>query len=1047
MKPIRTLWRTLTAPHPSLSGEQERRAKLLLELLLFMICTAVLSLLVQFFFPGDSRPLLLATQLLGIGLFLGVYALGRSQHLNWATILFVASFDLFICVGIMALPPINYLMPMYLIIPVILTWMLSSFRQSLVVAVGNLVLLFLLLIIARVPSMQVVYVLVIFYLVTSLLILLFIQQYHYREMQNLQIREANENRLRMFIQEADDWIFSLDENGRIISANDKTCHTLGLSEAELLSKSPVDFVKPGDQRRIKGLLTNLFNNETITSVEVEVPVAPGKNIWLEVRGRILAKDGKVIGTIHIARDITERKRAAWLQQKLNWETTLLFEASQSLSRSLDFEHIYETIYTIILTVMDCPLLVIYRHEPEMQQLCFAHIRQDGSPLDLRGLSNERVRLPEEDPCRQAIASGEMRLLIGETAVSARTALTNRIPALAAPSSPESIAAALILPLKFENQIHNLVQIFVPYIPEYTVDDQRFWESFSQQVAAALATARLLTKNQHEIQERRRAEIEAVHRQAEAEMLRQAAAIINSSLSLNVVLTRILEQLHTAIPYDSASIQQKVGNDLTIRAARGFANDAALVNCSFSVTADLPNVEVLHTLKPLAVADVRTSYPSFDTLAPDYQAEHIVSWLGVPLVVDETVLGMITIDRNTVRPFSDEEIAMTVAFANHASIALRNAHLYEEMESQNVQLEQAVAARTAELQRTTDQIEAIFNNSPDAILLLDPDYNVERVNPALETLFGFQREEVQGKPPFSLATTASRDQFVQAFSTAVASGRPQRLELTARRKDQSLFDVTVALAPIYEQETVTAVVCSLHDISAFKEVERLKDDFVSNVSHELRTPIANLKLHNDLIKLNPQKQEIYLQRQAREIERLTIIIESLLRLSRLDQHNVEVTLTAVNLLTLAQEYIQDRSTQAANAGLTLKLDDRVDLPLAHADPRLVGQVIGIILTNALTYTPAGGTIRFCGHTRQHKTGQWVGLSIHDTGPGIPSSEQNQVFSRFFRGQAGRTSGVPGTGLGLAIAQEIMALHQGEIELISPDDKRGTTFTIWLPVAND
>jgi len=110
------------------------------------------------------------------------------------------------------------------------------------------------------------------------------------------------------------------------------------------------------------------------------------------------------------------------------------------------------------------------------------------------------------------------------------------------------------------------------------------------------------------------------------------------------------------------------------------------------------------------------------------------------------------------------------------------------------------------------------------------------------------------------------------------------------------------------------------------------------------------------------------------------------------------------------------------------------------------VIGTILTNAITYTPPDGSVVLEGKTRQINEQLWVGLSITDTGPGIPVDELDKIFARFYRGSSGRLSGAPGTGLGLAIAKEIIALHLGTIEVASPGPKMGSTFTIWLPAMN-
>ena len=540
-----------------------------------------------------------------------------------------------------------------------------------------------------------------------------------------------------------------------------------------------------------------------------------------------------------------------------------------------------------------------------------------------------------------------------------------------------------------------------------------------------------------------AEAEALKRQAEAETLRQAAAIVNSSLSLEVVLTRILEQLYIAIPYDSATVQQKEGDNLIIRAAKGFPDNEALIDLDFAVTADLPNSLALRTRKPLALANVRESFPYFDELANDYQANDIVSWLGVPLVLDETILGMITIDRNTVRPFSSDEITMAVTFADHASIALRNANIYQELESYSERLEEAVNQRTLELQHTTEQVETILHNSPDAILLLDAHHRIERVNPAFETLFGYSAATVQATSPFTLAAPEYRREFMEACATAVACGTPQRLEFAAQRQDKRAIDVSVALAPICGNDEIKAIVCSLHDISAFKEVERLKDDFVSNVSHELRTPITNLKLHFDLIRLNPVKQAVYMEQIGREIERLHITIESLLRLSRLDQRRMEINPTWIDLAELARQYVQDRTSQAEAHGLSLRLEIKHPTTPVKADGRLLEQALSILLTNAINYTPPGGEITLRNTCRRADGRLWIGLSVQDTGPGVSPEESDLIFNRFFRGKIGRSSGVAGTGLGLAIAKEIVNLHQGDLSLEVNETGPGSLFTIWLP----
>jgi signal transduction histidine kinase len=108
------------------------------------------------------------------------------------------------------------------------------------------------------------------------------------------------------------------------------------------------------------------------------------------------------------------------------------------------------------------------------------------------------------------------------------------------------------------------------------------------------------------------------------------------------------------------------------------------------------------------------------------------------------------------------------------------------------------------------------------------------------------------------------------------------------------------------------------------------------------------------------------------------------------------------------------------------------------------VLSSLVTNSLDYTPAGGCVSIGTALRQRAGQRWVVISVSDTGPGMPSEERGQVFTRFFRGKAALDSGMPGAGLGLSIAKEIIDRHQGMIEICDTDQGVGITFCIWLPV---
>lgn len=224
--------------------------------------------------------------------------------------------------------------------------------------------------------------------------------------------------------------------------------------------------------------------------------------------------------------------------------------------------------------------------------------------------------------------------------------------------------------------------------------------------------------------------------------------------------------------------------------------------------------------------------------------------------------------------------------------------------------------------------------------------------------------------------------------------------------------------------------------------RVKDEFVSNVSHELRTPITNLKVYHHLLATNPDELDDRLPVLERETERLNNIIENLLHPSRMDQDAVVFRPGLVNLNVLTSQYVADRAPLAKSKGLSLTVEVQAHLPALEADEGLLGQALGVLLTNALNYTPDHGRVVVRTWSQELQGRMWAGFSVSDTGPGISADDREKLFERFFRGSTGRESAEPGTGLGLAIAKEITDLHSGRIKVESVAGK-GATFTVWLP----
>jgi len=590
------------------------------------------------------------------------------------------------------------------------------------------------------------------------------------------------------------------------------------------------------------------------------------------------------------------------------------------------------------------------------------------------------------------------------------------------------------PIRAGNKIIGFLNVESAAPDFYTAAHAERLAAFADQAASAIQNAQAY---------------QAEHQQRVlVERLSAAATTLSSSLALEDVLGSIFDQLRQVVSYDSATLQQLEGRELVIQTCAGFDDPDQVTGLRIPLNSKFPCWRVVKEGAPLTIADVTKTYPHFRDEADVHRSGRVRSWLGVPLLAKDQVLGIIVLNRAEVRPFNPLDVELVTSFSSQVAVAIENAQLYQELEAYSQFLMQAVEARTAELQREKSRVETILQSAGDAILTTDLEGRVLSVNPAFEAQTGYASGEIVGEPLRSLGSGELSPEAMQDMRKAMDAGEFWRGELTIRCKDDATYEAEVFASPLHEAGgELQGYVGVIRDITAQKDLDRMKDAFVSNVSHELRTPITGIKLFLGLLEsaVPPKVRDDILPTLRRETNRLNEIIEDVLRLSRLDQGRIELNLKAVDLNTLAEEYATDRGPLAEDRGLSLTLDKAAALPPVQADAGLLGQALSALLTNALNYTPSGGQITISTRLQEIDGKPFAGVGIGDTGPGIPPAERDQLFNRFFRGSAARASSAPGTGLGLSIAQEIVTRHGGRIELESEGvPGKGTTFTVWLPV---
>jgi signal transduction histidine kinase len=476
-------------------------------------------------------------------------------------------------------------------------------------------------------------------------------------------------------------------------------------------------------------------------------------------------------------------------------------------------------------------------------------------------------------------------------------------------------------------------------------------------------------------------------------------------------------------------------------------------------------------------------------------DDVRSAVCAPLTVGGEVLGVISFLNRDVGVFNVEHLDLLIAIARQISLALSNAQQYGQVERRLVEL--TVVRQVMEIVNRRLEMDALLEEVVHQVgtVLGYPVvevYLVEEDDLILGAAFGGPRDKhiripinrgIIGRvvrtnqPSFVPDVSQDADYLIGLNETQSEIAVPLHKEgvvigvlniespvisafsdddvsLLSLLADQ--LSIAVESSALYErlrqhasslEETVNARTAELAEaLEQARAAEKLKSQFVSDVSHELRTPLSNIRLYLDLMRRGrTERYESYLRTLNRETDRLVVLIEDLLAISRIDAGSVVPYPVQLDLNALARGLVEDRRRLFADRGLDLEVELDSRLPKVNADERMISQVLANLMTNALNYTPAGGRVRLkTRYEHDDKEKVWAVLSVADNGLGIERDEQEHIFERFFRGKASQKMGTPGTGLGLSICREVIERHGGRITLQSAP-RRGSTFSVWLPVS--
>ena len=334
-----------------------------------------------------------------------------------------------------------------------------------------------------------------------------------------------------------------------------------------------------------------------------------------------------------------------------------------------------------------------------------------------------------------------------------------------------------------------------------------------------------------------------------------------------------------------------------------------------------------------------------------------------------------------------------------------------------------------------KLEVVLDQLNDGVVIVDNNGIIQMINPAAKRIFNIQGIDALGQ---SLAIVARHHDIVSLWKTTQESKPDQinSIEISTEKIAIQAFGISLS-ASIPGNSLMV-----FRDVTRIRHLETVRKDFISNISHELRTPLASLKALTETLQdgaLEDKKvADHFLNRMEIEVDSISLIVQELLELSRIESGKVPLHLECVDPCKLINSAVDRLRLQAESGGLELVITCPETLPEVMADFSRLEQVLVNLLHNAIKFTSSGGMINIdC----QENSGE-IQFSVADTGVGISSEDFPRIFERFYKADRSRAGG--GTGLGLAISRHLVEAHQGKIWAESIEGQ-GSKFIFSIPKA--